>query len=97
MKNLKKRNRLAGTGKSNSYKGMTDAQIAKKRKYDSEYQKNKVAYRVELNRKNRENHRAGKTRIGDGKDVSHLKNGKTTVESQKTNRARNGKRGSSKK
>ncbi len=84
------RNKLAGTGKKNSYKDMTDAQIKAKRKYDSEYQKKKVPYRVALNKKNRENHKAGKSRVGDGRDVSHLKKGGTTLESQSSNRARNG-------
>lgn len=86
-----KRNSLAGTGKKNSYKGMTGAQIKAKRKYDSAYQKKKVAYRVELNKKNRENHKTGKSKVGDSKDVSHKKGGGTTLESQKTNRARNQK------
>lgn len=88
-----KRNRLAGTGKSKSYKDKTPAQIAAKRKYDSEYQKSpeRVKYRVELNKKNRANHANGKSKVGDGKDVSHTKTGKLVLESQKSNRGRNGK------
>lgn len=86
-----KRNSLAGTGKKNSYKGMTDAQIKAKRKYDSAYQKKKVAYRVELNKKNRESQRAGKTKVGDKLDMSHTKSGKMVSEKQSKNRGRNQK------
>lgn len=42
--------------------------------------------RVELNR---ENHKRGTYGNGDGKDVSHKKDGSTTLEKASTNRARN--------
>lgn len=63
--------------------------IKKKKDYDKEYsasdeQKN---YRVELNRENRKRNTYGN---GDGKDVSHTKDGKLVLENAKSNRARNG-------
>lgn len=63
--------------------------IKKKKDYDKEYsasdeQKN---YRVELNRENRKRNTYGN---GDGKDVSHTKEGKLVLENAKSNRARNG-------
>ena len=59
--------------------------ISKKKKgdYDSEYQKDRVKYREELNAANR---KLGKK--GDNKDVSHT-TGKLVLEDQSTNRARN--------
>lgn len=54
--------------------------------------KKEVARRTELNRINR-----AKGKKGDGKDVSHKKDGSTTLESASKNRARNGmKKGRSK-
>ena len=60
--------------------------ISKKKKgdYDSEYQKDRVKYREELNAANR---KLGKK--GDNKDVSHTTGGKLVLEDQSTNRARN--------
>lgn len=50
---------------------------AKKQKYQAEYNKKpaQVKKRVELNAINRENHKTGKSKVGDGKDVSHVKKG----------------------
>lgn len=83
------RNSLAGKGLSYKKRGMTARSIAKKKKYDAEYQKKRSAVkkRVESNRANR---RAGTYGNGDGKDASHKRNGKITMESQSKNRARNG-------
>lgn len=83
------RNRLAGSGRSYKQRGMTARSIAKKKKYDAEYQKKRsaVSKRVQANRANR---RAGTYGNGDGKDASHSTNGKITMEAQSTNRARNG-------
>jgi len=63
---------------------------AKKRDYKDEYKKfqsspEKIAYRVDLNRKNRE---AGTYGNGDGLDVSHQADGSTKMEGQSTNRGR---------
>ena len=47
-----------------------------------------VANRVRLNKINRND---PKSKVGDGKDVSHKKNGDYTLEAQARNRARKGK------
>lgn len=67
----------------------------KKVAYQKELNKkpSEVKRRVELNKINRQNHAAGKSSVGDGKDVSHKKNGKTTLEKASSNRARNGSNG----
>lgn len=50
---------------------------AKKKAYDSKYQKSpeQVKKRVERNRNRREALKDGRVKKGDGKDVSHTKNG----------------------
>jgi hypothetical protein len=45
---------------------------------------------------NKENRRRGTYGNGDGKDVSHKKNGTTVLEKASTNRRRNGRNGKSK-
>ena len=60
-----------------------------KQKYQKKYNKKDVKNRVELNRINRQNHKAGKSKVGDKKDVSHKKSGKTFLEKRSKNRARN--------
>jgi len=83
-----KRNRNAGKHPSYKKKGMTKEQIAKKRAYQKEYNKTPSAkkHRTELNKDNRD---LGTYGNGDGKDVSHSADGKsTTLESQSKNRAR---------
>lgn len=87
------RNSLAGTKKGTSasarrYQNDPKAR-SKKKEYDKKYHATteRKKYRAELNRENRKRGTYGN---GDGKDVSHKKNGKTTLESQKQNRARNG-------
>lgn len=86
------RNSLAGksTGKSPSADYLRKNPAARKKKlaYDKEYQKDKVGYRVELNRANRQSGDYGNK---DGKDKSHTKSGKLVNESASKNRARNGK------
>lgn len=88
---MDKSKRNSNSGKHPSYKArnMSDAQVKAKREYDKKYHATteRKKYRAELNRENRKRGTYGN---GDGKDVSHKKNGKTTLESQKQNRARNG-------
>ena len=84
------RNKLAGTtvGKSKSAKYYQNNPEAKKVKetYNKKYGATKFRkiYRALLAKLNKE-----KGKKGDGKDVSHLKDGGTTLESQSNNRARN--------
>lgn len=68
----------------------------KKNDYNTKYHSTseRKKYRVKLNKANRD---AGTYGNGDGKDMSHTKSGKLIKESQSTNRARNGKDGSSSK
>jgi hypothetical protein len=88
------RNKLAGksTGKSKSAKYFAShpEARAKKNTYNKEYhsseERNK--YRADLNKANR---KAGTYGNGDGKDMSHTKDGKLIREKQSSNRARNGK------
>ena len=89
-----KRNSLAG--KHPSYSGMSEQSIARKKAYDSKYQKSdeRVNYRVELNRANR---KAGTYGNKDGVDMSHTKSGRLVKERQSSNRARNGHNGKSSK
>jgi len=63
--------------------------IKKKKDYDKEYSASdeRKNYRVELNRENRKRNTYGN---GDGKDVSHTKDGELVLENAKSNRARNG-------
>jgi hypothetical protein len=48
-----------------------------------------VAKRKELGRINARNHKNGRSRVGDGMDVSHENGGGTCLEKASTNRARN--------
>jgi len=60
----------------------------KRLQYQKKYNRSKlqVKKRVELNKENRKRGTYGN---GDGKDVSHKKDGSTVLESQSKNRARN--------
>jgi len=60
----------------------------KRLQYQKNYNRSKlqVKKRVELNKENRKRGTYGN---GDGKDVSHKKDGSTVLESQSKNRARN--------
>ena len=91
---LSKRNKLAGKHPSYDSLNMSEERRKKKIAYDKKYSATEVRknYRVELNKANKS---MGKK--GDGKDVSHKSNGKLTLESSKSNRARNGKGGGSTK
>jgi hypothetical protein len=84
------RNGLAGKGKSNNNE-KTGRDYSKEKAYQSSPERRK--YRSELNKANREM----KSKEGDGKDASHTKSGKIVLESQKSNRARNGRGGKSTK
>lgn len=81
------RNTLAGKGKSANHKG-TGRDYTKDKAYQATPER--VKYRVELNKANRDAGTYGKmTKMG--KDRSHTKEGGMVLESQKTNRARNGR------
>lgn len=85
----KKRNRNANKHPSYKKRGMSKASIAKKRAYDKAYsaKPSQKKRRAEMNKANR---KAGTYGNGDKKDASHTRSGKIVMESQKTNRARNG-------
>lgn len=85
----KKRNRFAGKGKNTRPKSnkKTGRDYTNQKEYNARPEEKKR--RAELNRINRDNHASGKSKPGDGKDVSHTKKGTTTLESQSKNRARN--------
>jgi hypothetical protein len=84
-----KRNTLAGKHPSYDKLGMSEERKKKKLAYDKKYQatKERVKYRQELNKANRD---AGTYGNKDGIDMSHTKSGKLVKEKMKTNRARNG-------
>lgn len=90
-----KRNKLAGSqkGSSKSAKYFREHPEAKAKKdaYNTEYHKTgeRKKYRAKLNKANRS---AGTYGNGDGKDMSHGKDG-LKKEKQSTNRARNGRGG----
>lgn len=86
-----KRNKLAGKHPSYDKLGMSEERRKKKIAYDKAYHATteRKKYRAELNKANK---KSGVK--GDGKDMSHSKNGKLTLEKAKTNRARNGQNGS---
>lgn len=64
-------------GKTQTYLDKNPEAKAKKKAYDSKYQKSpeQVKKRVERNRNRREALKDGRVRKGDGKDISHTKNG----------------------
>lgn len=91
----KKRNRNAGKHPSYKKRGMSAESVAKKRAYDKKYassttQKKK---RAELNRKNRQDHKAGKTKVGDKLDQSHDRKGHMRPAPQRVNRGRTSRNG----
>lgn len=94
-----KRNKMAGSHKSYDKLGMSAASIKRKKTYDTNYQASpeRKKYRVALNKANRKSQAAGKTKVGDKKDMSHTKKGSMVSESQKNNRGRNGQSGKSTK
>jgi len=84
-----KRNGMAGKHPSYDKLNWSAETIKKKKDYDKEYSASdeRKNYRVELNRENRKRNTYGN---GDGKDVSHTKDGELVLENAKSNRARNG-------
>jgi hypothetical protein len=90
------KNKLAGKHPSYLKLKWSPSSIARKRAYDKKYAASdkQKKYRAELNKANRD---AGTYGNGDGKDMSHKKNGKMTLEHQSKNRARNGQNGKSTK
>ena len=94
-----KRNRLAGKHPSYVKLGLSPEALKKRIAYDKERQNTpaRIAYRVELNRKNRQQKARGISKVGDGKDVSHrvgyasggtIKSNGSYLESASKNRAR---------
>ena len=90
------RNKRAGNHPSYDNRGMSEEARRKKIAYDKNYHatETRKEYRAELNSKNKE---AGTYGNGDGKDVSHNKDGSTGSEAEGKNRARNGSNGKSSK
>ena len=90
------KNKLAGNHPSYLKLGWSPSSIARKRAYDKKYASTdrQKKYRAELNKANRD---AGTYGNGDGKDMSHKKDGKMALEHQSRNRARNGRNGKSSK
>jgi hypothetical protein len=87
---------MKGKSKSAVYFQNNPEARKKKNEYNTKYHSTseRKKYRVRLNKANRD---AGTYGNGDGKDMSHTKSGKLVKESQATNRARQGKDGSSTK
>jgi len=90
------KNKLAGKHPSYLKLNWSPSSIARKRAYDKKYNATdkQKKYRNELNKANR---RAGTYGNGDGKDMSHTKDGKMVLEHQSKNRGRNGQNGKSTK
>ncbi len=79
---------MAASGKSSKYYANNREALMVKRRYQRKYNKkpSEVKRRVALKRINRKKGTYGN---GDGKDVSHKKNGRTFLEIASKNRARN--------
>lgn len=77
----------SGKSKSARYYAANPDSREKKKAYDTKYHSTpeRIKYRTKLGKKNRE---MG-SKKGDGKDVSHTKNGGFVLESASKNRARN--------
>jgi hypothetical protein len=89
---------MKGKSKSAIYFQKNPEARKKKNAYNTSYHATpeRKKYRVRLNKANRQAGTYGKMKEM-GKDRSHTKDGKLVLESSKTNRARNGKDGSSSK
>jgi len=87
---------MKGKSKSAVYFQKNPDARKKKNAYNTSYHATpeRKKYRVRLNKANRD---AGTYGNGDGKDMSHKKDGSLVEENQASNRARNGKDGSSSK
>lgn len=81
--------KMAGKSRSAQYYAKNPKARAKKNAYNTAYHSTPARrkYRSALNKANR---KAGTYGNGDGKDMSHTKNGKLVKESASKNRARNG-------
>lgn len=90
------RNKNAGNHPSYDKRGMSEEARRKKIAYDKKYHatKERKEYRSELNSKNK---KAGTYGNNDKEDVSHNKDGTTSSEGRRKNRARNGSNGKSTK
>ena len=90
------KNSLAGKHPSYLKLNWSPSSIARKRAYDKKYASTdkQKKYRASLNKANR---RAGTYGNGDGKDMSHHKDGRMSLESQSKNRGRNGQNNKSTK
>jgi hypothetical protein len=88
----KKQNGLAGKHPSYDKAGMSPSSRKRKLAYDKQYESSpaRIKYRESLNEANRKAQKAGRTKVGDGKDMSHTTKGTMVKESQSANRARNG-------
>jgi len=76
-----------GNSKTSKHYASNPKSRERHREYQAEYNKrpDQVKKRVELNAVNRKNHASGKSKVGDGKDVSHTKSG-LKLKSASTNR-----------
>lgn len=86
---------MAARSKSARYYASNPEAKAKKKKYDTSYHstEERKEYRRKLAAERRRRRIMGKG----GKDVSHKKDGSTTLESRSKNRARNGAGGKAKR
>jgi hypothetical protein len=76
-----------GSSKTSKFYASNPDARKKRLEYQAEFNKrpDQVKKRVELNAVNKKNHSSGKTKVGDGKDVSHTKSG-LKLKSASTNR-----------
>jgi hypothetical protein len=76
-----------GQSKTSKYYASNPKAKAVKAAYQADFNKkpDQVKKRVELNAINRKSHAAGKSSVGDGKDVSHTKSG-TRLKTASSNR-----------
>ena len=79
---------MATKGKTAKFYAANPKSLAKKREYNRNYaaQPAHIAKRAELVKKNRQMFKAGTGKKGDNKDVSHMSNGTTKLESPSKNR-----------
>lgn len=66
-----------GSSKTSKFYAANPEARKKRLEYQAEFNKKpeQVKKRVELNAANKSNHTSGKSKVGDGKDVSHTKSG----------------------
>jgi hypothetical protein len=80
--------KYTGKSKSSRYYASNPSARKKKAEYESKYQSSKYrkGYRALLDKANRKN---PNSKVGDGKDMSHKKDGGLVLENSSKNRARN--------